>query len=90
MQSCTSVNRLQSLFTVAAWKNLWPRAVPVDWNTTKAEICSTALAYVAEIHGIPELEKIPVEILYMIRDLSADTLLWRYMSVLESARQLSE
>ncbi len=89
MESCTSVNRLQFLFTVAAWKNPWPRAVPIDWNTTKAEIYTTALACVAGKYGIPELEKTPVEVLYMVRQLSADTLLWRYMSVLEFAKQLS-
>jgi hypothetical protein len=89
MGSCTSVNRLQFLFTVAAWQNPWPRAVPVDCNTTESEIYSTALACVARTYGIPELEKIPVEILYMIRQLSADALLWRYVSVLELAEQLS-
>jgi hypothetical protein len=89
MEFCVSVNRLQLLFTVAAWKNPWPRALPIDWNTTKAKICTTALACVAGKYGIPELEKAPIEILYMIRQLSPDTLLWRYMSVLEFAEQLS-
>ncbi len=89
MESCTSVKRLQFLFTVAAWKNPWPRAVPADWNTTETAISTTALACVAGKYGITELERTPIELLYMIRQLSADALLWRYMSVLEFAERLS-
>ena len=87
--SCTSASRLRFLFTVAAWKNPWPRIPPIDWNTTKAEIYSTGLVYAIEKYRIPQLKNIPVEILYIIRQLSADALLWRYISVLDLAEQLS-
>ena len=89
MEFCTSINRLRFLFTVAAWKNPWPKTTPIDWNTTRTEIYSTALACAAKNYGIPELKELPPEILYMVGQHSADALLWRYVSVLELAERLS-
>lgn len=88
-EMCTLEKALPRLWTIAAWKNPWRRAPPINFCTIKTEISRKALSGAAEKCCILELNKLPLEILEMVRDLSCDATFWRYISVLGLAEQVS-
>jgi hypothetical protein len=49
-----------------------------------------AMAIVIEKCGIDFLHNFPVELIYMVRRLSTNALMWKYASVIDFARQLSD
>lgn len=62
----------------------------MDLYNAKSELNTRALSKVAAIPHLSWLNKLPIEILEMIRSLSADALLWRYISVLGLCDQVLE
>lgn len=62
----------------------------MDLHDSNREINTGALSEVALMLHCSWLKKLPREILEMIRDLSPDSVLWRYASVISLRNQISE
>lgn len=79
---------LSRLWVAGSWRSPWPKAPLIHLSPT-ATIDQNTLKRVAEICGIPELSKLPPELLDMIRHFSRHELLWRSIVVIRLAAQLS-
>ncbi|KAL2759487.1 hypothetical protein ACRALDRAFT_2030768 [Sodiomyces alcalophilus JCM 7366] len=80
---------LSRLWVVGLWRSPWPRAPLIHLSRNNLPINQEALIRVAEIYGIPWLSRFPPEIIHIIRQLSLHELLWRSISVIHLAAQLS-
>ncbi|KAK5630102.1 hypothetical protein RRF57_005817 [Xylaria bambusicola] len=65
---------LNLLWTIGSWRNPWPRAQPIYLSNA---IDQVELERISEISGLPDLRRLPPELVGMIRDLSPHQLFWR-------------
>ena len=79
---------LGRLWAAGSWRSPWPKAPLIHLSRT-APIDANTLKRVAEICGIPQLSKLPPELVDMIRQFSPHELLWRSILVIRLANQLS-
>lgn len=70
---------LDWLWTVSSWRNPWPRSLPIKLR--EEDMDQSALVRMAEAAGLPQLCKLPPEVVRIIRDFSRHALLWRSISV---------
>ncbi|KAI1255152.1 hypothetical protein MGN70_003216 [Eutypa lata] len=83
LRECQLKDALQQLWIFAAWRIVWREASVLGLDEFPAAVNSS----VAESLGLQELKSLPLEILTMIRNYSAASLLWRFNSVLALAHQ---
>lgn len=79
---------LSRLWVAGSWRSPWPKALLIHLSHTPLIDLET-LERMAEICGIPWLPKLPTELVDMIRQLSPHGLLWRSISAIRLAAQLS-
>lgn len=70
---------LDRLWIVSSWRKPWPKAQIA--HLTEETIDPLAFSKMAGVSGLPQLCKLPPELVSMIRDLSHHELLWRSISV---------
>ncbi|KAI1298567.1 hypothetical protein F5Y03DRAFT_367802 [Xylaria venustula] len=70
---------LDLLWTIGSWRNPWPRAQPIYLSNAIDRI---ELERISEISGLPDLHRLPPELVGMIRDLSPHQLFWRSIFVM--------
>ncbi|KAK3899000.1 hypothetical protein C8A05DRAFT_46825 [Staphylotrichum tortipilum] len=80
---------LRRLWIVAAWRKPWRRA-PLPRHLTHPVILDRGtLGTICRVSGFPQLQKLPLELLEMVRDCYPHTLLWRCFPILQLAAHLS-
>ncbi|KAI0389747.1 hypothetical protein F5Y17DRAFT_469442 [Xylariaceae sp. FL0594] len=70
---------LDLLWTIGSWRNPWPRAQPAYLSHAVDQL---GLERISEISGLPDLRRLPPELIDMIRDLSPHQLFWRSIFVM--------
>lgn len=86
LRECTASEPLNQLWTVAAWRVPWRWAPHLFLDDADVLLPSSS---VAEGIGMPGLGLLPSEIIQAIRNCSADSLYWRYITALDLGRYLS-
>ena len=78
---------LDRLWRRAAWRMPWKQAPPL-LLPEHAPVSDIALETVSSKHGIPQLPKIPAELVQMIRMRSDSALFWRLAAAIDHADSL--
>lgn len=90
-QRCTTSIEamLPRLWIAVAWRKPWRNAPLLAHLTAPVIMDRDTLATICRLAGLPLLEKLPLELLEMVRDYSPHSLLWRCFPILQLAAHLS-
>lgn len=80
---------LMQLWFLATCKRPWRGSWPVWLHTHASGLDADALAKTAELVGLPQLSRLPAELLDTIHDLSRDSLFWKCVWALWLAADVS-
>lgn len=86
LRECTASEPLNQLLAVAAWRVPWRWAPHLFLDDADVLLPTSS---VAEGIGMPGLGLLPLEIIQAIRNYSADSFYWRYITALDLGRYLS-
>lgn len=76
---------LSRLWVAGSWMSPWPKAPIIYLGRIAHPIDQNILQRLAKLSGIPQLSKLPPELVDMIREFPIHELLWRSISVISLA-----
>ncbi len=85
----TTTDALTRLWIATAWRKPWRAGPPLPHLTAPVIMDRDTLGMISRYAGMPQLQRLPLELLEMVRDFSPHSLLWRCFPTLQLAAHLS-
>lgn len=87
-QTYMPIDALDRLWRVACWRSPWRDVTVPIVLPEEVSVGARALSTVAEKYGLPQMSRVPQDIVCKVRDYSRSALFWRFTAALDLAARL--